>query len=559
MAIITQNYDIDLKNTGQYPVVRVSQFDTGSREIVFTVYDGEELADISGCLARVDGTRSDGVEFSVSCTVGTGSRVSFTVTQEVTKSAGLHGAELVLFDASGNPIGTQNFVFDVEAAPMVRDSAASADDRTLYDQYTSSIESKFSNLSTSLTTELTEKTDAFTKTVQDIDALLGGSSNAVTLINQDANGSAFPVHVNVVYDPISGMVACSVQAEGGIGGITSASSVDIKLVDIPTDYLPAEAEYSVHQYIIGLDGYSAEGTTRDWGVKYWLNESGALNLTVLMPAGETSHIYPAGVSATWYARGGRYQGVTPIPTGSNTVTVGTTTTINGGSEASVTNSGTAKDVVLDFEIPTQSFEGEGEDSIAISASGDAQATKRYAIAIGKNAQAQYDSAIAIGKNAKAVTNGGGSTPVVIGSSAVGGLSTVSIGYGAGSTLSGNSAIPYGSVNVGEAAFAQYPHSVAIGERAQAVGRSSKTVGSDAYGSKSYAIGSASVALGCYSYASEDNVVSVGQGDSGVHVDGERVRTRRIVNVTDPKDAQDAATKAYVDALIAKLKADNNLN
>lgn len=139
MSVITQNYDIDLKATGEYPVVKMSQFDTGSRTIVFTVYDGHELAAIDGMVARVDGTRSDGVEFSSTCTVSAGSKVSFTISQEMTKHAGKHAAELVIFDASGNPAGTQNFIIEVEPATMVRDSAASADDRTLYDQFTDSV------------------------------------------------------------------------------------------------------------------------------------------------------------------------------------------------------------------------------------------------------------------------------------------------------------------------------------------------------------------------------------------------------------------------------------
>lgn len=171
MAVITQNYDIDLKATGEYPVVKMSQFDTGSRTIVFTVYDGHELAAIDGMVARVDGTRSDGVEFSRSCTVSTGSKVSFAITQEMTKHAGKHAAELVIFDANGNPAGTQNFVIDVEAATMVRDSAASADDRTLYDQFTDSVskqvadkmaavDNKMTNIDTQITTTVDKKIDS---------------------------------------------------------------------------------------------------------------------------------------------------------------------------------------------------------------------------------------------------------------------------------------------------------------------------------------------------------------------------------------------------------------
>ena len=167
MSVITQEYDIDLKATGEYPVVKMSQFDTGSRTIVFTVYDGHELAQIDGMVARVDGTRSDGAEFSSTCTVGTGSKVSFTISQEMTKCAGKHAAELVIFDASGNPVGTQNFIIEVEPSTMLRDSAANADDRTLYDQFTGSVTKAVADQMSSVNKTVADQMSSVNKTVSD--------------------------------------------------------------------------------------------------------------------------------------------------------------------------------------------------------------------------------------------------------------------------------------------------------------------------------------------------------------------------------------------------------
>ena len=190
MAVITQNYDIDLEPTGYSPVVKMSQFDTGSRTIVFTVYHGHELAQIDGMVARVDGTRSDGVEFSRPCTVGTGGKVSFTISQEMTKSAGKHAAELVIFDADGNPIGTQNFIIEVEPAPMVRDSAASADDRTLYDQFTESVSKTVTDTLGSMSKNVTDTLGSMSKNVTD------------KISQMDSKYDEFTEYMSSLYQPV---------------------------------------------------------------------------------------------------------------------------------------------------------------------------------------------------------------------------------------------------------------------------------------------------------------------------------------------------------------------
>lgn len=313
MAVITQEYDIDLKATGAFPVVKCSQFDTGSRKIVFTVFDGWDLADISGCLARVDGTRSDGVEFSQSCTVTDDSKVSFTVTQEMTKSAGKHAAELVLFDASGNPIGTQNFMIEVEAAVMQRDSAVSADDRTLYDQYTQSLEEKF---------------DAFKAGINDtiyrINELIGASSKPITIYDGDVKiGSNVisVVHVRLTYDPVTSLVHA--HANGTVTlNIGDPSEFDLYQID--SRYVPAEEFFTdtvgdTAAYTVSTDNLQevipSDSKHTNYQMYYIGNVNGVYKLRFYTGFGAPDHEgnYNVSLDSVWYARGGKYMGVTPVP------------------------------------------------------------------------------------------------------------------------------------------------------------------------------------------------------------------------------------------------------
>lgn len=320
MAVITQEYDIDLKATGAFPVVKCSQFDTGSRKIVFTVFDGWDLADISGCLARVDGTRSDGVEFSQSCTVTDDSKVSFTVTQEMTKSAGKHAAELVLFDAAGNPIGTQNFMIEVEAATMRRDSAVSADDRTLYDQFTQSLESKFNVFKAGVN-----------GTIYNINDMLGASSKPTTIYdgNVKVNGT-YDIRVRLTYDPVTALVHAYANGEVTI---TTGNATEYDLYQIDSKYCPDEGHFtdvvgSDPAYIISTDNLkeiiSGDTSKNSNFQMYYIDEkSGVYKLRFQLGAGLPDHegLYSVSLNASWYARGGKYMGVTPMPEVSRPIVV----------------------------------------------------------------------------------------------------------------------------------------------------------------------------------------------------------------------------------------------
>lgn len=358
MSVITQEYDIDLKTTGERPVVKMSQFDTGSRTIVFTVYDGHELAQIDGMVARVDGARADDVEFSSTCTVGTGSKVSFTISQEMTNVAGKHTAELVILDEDGNPIGTQNFIIEVEAASMSRDSAASADDRTLYDQYTDSVEHKFSKLSASLTA----KADAMKKTAEDISGLVGASSKPITIYDKNFQLNGMDsVHVRLTYDPVTALVYAHVN---GSLSLSTRNDATYTLCKIDNKYCPDKKffDYTVGDgglgyYVLSVDDtngvVSGDTSGSSYFQRFYLQEKDSVYTLRFYRSMLPDHAvsFELSLNAVWYARGGKYIGVASIGTGGNTLKIGTVTTGEPGTQASVVNSGTAKDVVLDFTIP----------------------------------------------------------------------------------------------------------------------------------------------------------------------------------------------------------------
>lgn len=114
--MITQRYNLNLIPDKVPVVVNCSQFDSLSRTIEFTIYNGSLLYEIpSGTTATVRGTKSDNTGFEYPCTID-GSVVSFDIQDQMTIFNGKVPCEVRL--TNDGILGTCNFYLNVEPTPL---------------------------------------------------------------------------------------------------------------------------------------------------------------------------------------------------------------------------------------------------------------------------------------------------------------------------------------------------------------------------------------------------------------------------------------------------------
>lgn len=113
--MITQTYNLNLIPDKVPVSVDCSQYDSLSRTIVFNIYDGTVLKDVTGATATVRGTKSDNTGFEYPCTID-GSTVSFDIQDQMTIFSGKVPCEIRL--VNNGILGSCNFVLNVEPTPL---------------------------------------------------------------------------------------------------------------------------------------------------------------------------------------------------------------------------------------------------------------------------------------------------------------------------------------------------------------------------------------------------------------------------------------------------------
>lgn len=124
--MITQALNLNLIPGQVLPRVNVSQYDSGTRTLQMSLYNGTQAFNVtSGVLGFIQGTKPDRTGFQYSASVTSGSNVvTADITQQMTAVSGDVVTELVLVSGD-DQIATVNFIIHVEPAALADDTVIS--------------------------------------------------------------------------------------------------------------------------------------------------------------------------------------------------------------------------------------------------------------------------------------------------------------------------------------------------------------------------------------------------------------------------------------------------
>lgn len=164
----TQYIDLNMVPSGYPPVVYMSQYDVG-RPVGFVVSASGSAVDLDSYTVTVEGTRSDGTAFTVPVTTD-GNVGAFETTATMTNKADRYPAQLVITNSGGDRIASIPITMMVVKAAMDENAESIEEDRTLYQQYTGTVQSLIADIRASLSAEAGTRSAADTALQNSISA-----------------------------------------------------------------------------------------------------------------------------------------------------------------------------------------------------------------------------------------------------------------------------------------------------------------------------------------------------------------------------------------------------
>lgn len=135
----TQSVILNLIPSGVNPIVHLSQYDQeDDGALLFNIYDGNVLADLTGCTATIEGTKPDGTFFMYPCTVYS-TYLTSAVKFQMTSIAGSYPAEVRINRGAEN-VGTINITMMVEPAGVGRVDVSDTEIPSLLDDIETSVD-----------------------------------------------------------------------------------------------------------------------------------------------------------------------------------------------------------------------------------------------------------------------------------------------------------------------------------------------------------------------------------------------------------------------------------
>ena len=188
----------------------------------------------------------------------------------------------------------------------------------------------------------------------------------------------------------------------------------------------------------------------------------------------------------------------------------------------------------------------------------------YSVVVGNSATAELERSVIVGYNSKVANKLEGNGPTHGGGVAIGSFCHVdNYSVAIGPNYASQKTITFDDKDL-PSGYCGCNYGIAIGTDARSLSHHGLAIGTS---SSVASAAESSAAIGAMSSATEPYTFSVGSGDATMNLTDdmdeetrERIQaravaaTRRIVNVTDPRDAQDAATKNYVDTQLTPINA-----